>query len=108
VETFIFISICYWLMGLRPEPAAFAYTFMILVVTCNTAAACGKTFCITVYSISINLSCHFQLGTFFSAAFQSVAIAISILIPFDYILFITGGVLISLKLVKSNDYYLTK
>ena len=36
-------------------------------------------------------------GTFFSAAFESVSLAVSVLIPFDYILFITGGVLISLK-----------
>lgn len=38
-----------------------------------------------------------HLGTFFSAACESIAVAISFLIPFDYILFITGGVLISLR-----------
>ncbi|EFX84423.1 ABC protein, subfamily ABCG [Daphnia pulex] len=76
VETFVFVSIAYWLMGLKPEAGAFLYSCWVLIVTCNTAAACG---------------------TFFSAACESIAVAISFLIPFDYILFITGGVLISLS-----------
>nr|QST15008.1 ABCG2-like7 protein [Diaphanosoma celebensis] len=76
VETVIFVTISYWLMGLRPDAASFLKTCVILIVTCNTAAACG---------------------TFFSAAFESIPLAISFLIPFDYILFITGGVLISLN-----------
>lgn len=41
VETFVFVTIAYWLMGLRAEADAFLYTFLICVVTCNTAAACG-------------------------------------------------------------------
>lgn len=41
VETFVFITIAYWLMGLRPNADAFFYTFFICVLTCNTAAACG-------------------------------------------------------------------
>ena len=48
----------------------------------------------TVYQ---NIRAHFLSGTFFSAACESIAVAISFLIPFDYILFITGGVLISLR-----------
>lgn len=41
IETFVFVSIAYWLMGLKPEAGAFLYSCWILMVTCNTAAACG-------------------------------------------------------------------
>jgi hypothetical protein len=41
VETFVFVSIAYWLMGLKPEAGAFLYSCWVLIVTCNTAAACG-------------------------------------------------------------------
>lgn len=41
VETFVFVSIAYWLMGLKPEAGAFFYSCWVLIVTCNTAAACG-------------------------------------------------------------------
>ena len=88
-------------MGLRPEPESFLYTFCILVVTCNTAAACGII--IGLYGFLLFLIVihgtiyYFLIGTFFSAACESISLAISFLIPFDYILFITGGVLISLS-----------
>ena len=42
IETFLFVTIAYWLMGLRPEVVAFFKTVLVLTVTCNTAAACGK------------------------------------------------------------------
>lgn len=41
IETVVFITISYWLMGLRPDMSSFLYTCFILIVTCNTAAACG-------------------------------------------------------------------
>ena len=44
IETFIFVTIAYWLMGLRPEAGAFFKTCLVLIVTCNTAAACGNSF----------------------------------------------------------------
>lgn len=75
METVTFVTVAYGLMGLRPDWPSFLLTLAVLTVTCNTAAACG---------------------TAFSAAFESVPLAVGFLIPFDYLLFITGGVLISL------------
>ena len=99
-ETIIFVSISYFLMGLRPDYVSFIQSCILLIITCNTAAACGNlTSYITDNRAIILILLIFATseGTFFSATFESIPLAISFLIPFDYILFITGGVLISLK-----------
>lgn len=47
------------------------------------------------------------LGTFFATAFNSVPLAMAYLVPFDYILMITSGHFIKLKLVV-NKYEIIK
>lgn len=66
----------YWLAGLRPTAYAFGMTTLVSVLVINVAAACG---------------------TFFSAAFNSVPLAMAYLVPFDYILMITSGVFVRLS-----------
>jgi len=76
VEPAIFVTIAYWMVGLRATYEAFFITIGVVILTANTAAACG---------------------CFFSAAFDSVSLAITALIPFDYMLMITGGLFINLS-----------
>ncbi|CAL8147553.1 unnamed protein product [Orchesella dallaii] len=76
LEPTIFVTIAYWLVGLRATYEAFFITIGVVILTANTAAACG---------------------CFFSAAFDSISVAITALIPFDYMLMITGGLFINLS-----------
>ncbi|XP_035706498.1 protein scarlet isoform X3 [Folsomia candida] len=74
-EPLLFVTVAYWLVGLRATMTAFLQTCLVILLTANTAAACG---------------------CFFSAVFDSVSVAITCLIPFDYMLMITGGIFINL------------
>jgi ATP-binding cassette, subfamily G (WHITE), eye pigment precursor transporter len=74
-EPLIFIIIAYWLAALKPTLYAFVITLIASTLVMNVSCACGY---------------------FFSAAFDSVPMAISFLVPFDYILMITSGVFIKL------------
>ncbi|XP_065564729.1 protein scarlet-like isoform X3 [Artemia franciscana] len=76
LEPIIFTTVAYWIMGLRNSAPAFLYSVLVIILTANTASACGM---------------------FFSAAFESLSMASAILIPFDYILMITGGIFINIK-----------
>ncbi|XP_048504896.1 protein scarlet isoform X2 [Athalia rosae] len=75
VEPIIFVMIVYWLVGLRSTVEAFVLTLIVAVFTMNVSTACG---------------------CFFSAAFDSVPLAMAYLVPFDYILMITMGPFIKL------------
>ncbi|CAG7726011.1 unnamed protein product, partial [Allacma fusca] len=79
-EPLVFATISYWMIGLRPTPEAFFTTLLVVLMTANTAAACG---------------------CFFSAAFENISIAVTCLIPFDYILMITGGLFINIGTLPS-------
>ena len=49
-------------------------------------------------SLSLSLPPSLSLaGCFFSAAFQNMSQAMALLIPFDYLLMITGGIFINLR-----------
>nr|CAD7420190.1 unnamed protein product [Timema poppensis] len=48
-----------------------------------------------VFSLSISL----PTGCFFSSAFESVALAMACLVPFDYVLMITSGMFINIRRV---------
>ncbi|GAB0088669.1 protein scarlet [Sergentomyia squamirostris] len=74
-EPVIFMCIGYWLMGLRPTLYAFGLTILAAILTMNASAACGY---------------------FFSAAFNSVPLAMAYLVPFDNLLLITSGIFIQL------------
>lgn len=76
MEPLLFCVVCYWLAGLRTTAYAFGMTTLVSVLVINVAAACG---------------------TFFSAAFNSVPLAMAYLVPFDYILMITSGVFVRLS-----------
>lgn len=67
--------IAYWLAGLRSTLTAFCITSLASILILNVSTACG---------------------CFFSAAFNSVPLAMAYLVPFDYILMTTSGVFISL------------
>jgi ATP-binding cassette, subfamily G (WHITE), eye pigment precursor transporter len=75
MEPLIFVIITYWLAGLRPTLYAFVITALASTLVMNVSTACG---------------------CFFSAAFNSVPLAMAYLVPFDYILMITSGVFIKL------------
>lgn len=68
--------IAYWLAQLRSTVYAFVITAIASVLVMNVSSACG---CL------------------FSAAFNSVPLAMAYLVPFDYILMITSGVFIKLN-----------
>lgn len=68
--------IAYWLAQLRSTLFAFVITAIASTLVMNVSTACG---CL------------------FSAAFNSVPLAMAYLVPFDYILMITSGVFIKLN-----------
>lgn len=72
----MFVMIAYWLAQLRPTFFAFAITAVASTLVMNVSTACG---------------------CFFSAAFNSVPLAMAYLVPFDYILMITSGVFMKLN-----------
>lgn len=76
VEPLAFVMIAYWLAQLRPTFFAFAITAVASTLVMNVSTACG---------------------CFFSAAFNSVPLAMAYLVPFDYILMITSGVFLKLN-----------
>lgn len=76
IEPLIFVMIAYFLAQLRPTLYAFAITAISSTLIMNVSSACG---------------------CFFSAAFNSVPLAMAYLVPFDYVLMITSGVFIKLK-----------
>lgn len=76
VEPVVFVMIAYWLAALRPTFFAFLITVISSTLVMNVSTACG---CL------------------FSAAFNSVPVAMAYLVPFDYILMITSGVFIKLS-----------
>lgn len=75
-EPLVFVIIAYWLAGLRPSFEAFMVTVIASTLVMNVSTACG---------------------CFFSAAFNSLPLAMAYLVPFDYILMITSGVFIQLS-----------
>ncbi|XP_015116893.1 protein scarlet [Diachasma alloeum] len=75
VEPVCFTMIIYWLAGLR-----------------NTAEAFGLTLLVTIFTMNVSTAC----GCFFSAAFETVPLAMAYLVPFDYILMTTMGPFIKL------------
>lgn len=74
-EPLVFTMIAYWLAQLRPTAFAFFVTSLASTLIMNVSSACG---------------------CFFSAAFNSVPLAMAYLVPFDYILMVTSGVFIKL------------
>lgn len=79
-EPLIFIMVAYWLAQLRPTLYAFSITSLASIMVMNVSTACG---------------------CFFSAAFNSVPLAMAYLVPFDYILMITSGVFAKLAALPS-------
>ncbi|XP_053681608.1 protein scarlet [Sabethes cyaneus] len=75
LEPLVFVVIAYWLAALRPSVMAFFVTVIASMLVMNVSTACG---------------------CFFSAAFNSLPLAMAYLVPFDYILMITSGVFIQL------------
>ncbi|KXJ69920.1 hypothetical protein RP20_CCG025406 [Aedes albopictus] len=75
-EPLVFVIIAYWLAALRPTFGAFMVTVIASTLVMNVSTACG---------------------CFFSAAFNSLPLAMAYLVPFDYILMITSGVFIQLS-----------
>lgn len=98
MEPLIFTTIAYWMVGLRASVEAFFLTCVVIVLTANTAAACGNYLTLVVLlSVLLLFKVNFLIGCFFSAAFDSISVAITALIPFDYMLMITGGIFINLE-----------
>lgn len=107
IEPVMFACIVYWIVGLRPTLEAFLLTTAVLVMTANTSAACGNYGTGSLNDYTYRNVIHYVtnmnkypfanfIGCFFSAAFDSVNLAITALIPFDYMLMITGGLFIKL------------
>ncbi|XP_074102486.1 protein scarlet-like [Cotesia typhae] len=76
IEPVLFTMIVYWLVGLRSSIEAFGLTLLVTICTMNVSTACG---------------------CFFSAAFETVPLAMAYLVPFDYILMITMGPFVKLS-----------
>ncbi|XP_055609215.1 protein scarlet isoform X2 [Uranotaenia lowii] len=76
LEPLVFVIVAYWLAALRPTFGAFMVTVIASTLVMNVSTACG---------------------CFFSAAFNSLPLAMAYLVPFDYILMITSGVFIQIS-----------
>uniref|UniRef100_A0A1B0D1T3 Uncharacterized protein n=1 Tax=Phlebotomus papatasi TaxID=29031 RepID=A0A1B0D1T3_PHLPP len=87
VEPLLFICIGYWLMGLRQTLYAFSLTALAAIMAMNASTACGY---------------------FFSAAFDSVPVALAYLVPFDNILMITenNSVKMAAKRILTGEKWL--
>ncbi|XP_064099216.1 protein scarlet-like isoform X1 [Macrobrachium nipponense] len=75
VDPVIFVTLCYWIVGLQQHVYQFFMTVLIIIFTANTASACGAMF---------------------SAMFESIPYIMVLLIPFDVVLLISGGLFINL------------
>ncbi|XP_037030733.1 protein scarlet [Bradysia coprophila] len=78
-EPMIFVVIAYFLAGLRESLNAFLITMLASILVINVATSCGLLF---------------------STAFDSVALAMAYIVPFDYILMMTSGAFINLSSVS--------
>lgn len=76
LEPVLFVTIAYWLSGLRPTMYAFLMSNLSAVLTMIVASSCG---------------------IFFSNAFDSIPNAMAWLVPFDYVLMVTSGIFIQLS-----------
>ncbi|XP_050067132.1 protein scarlet [Anopheles maculipalpis] len=85
LEPLVFVLIAYWLAELRPTFYAFLVTAAAATLVMNVSTACG---------------------CFFSAAFNSLPLAMAYLVPFDYILMITSGVFIHLNTMPAATRWL--
>ncbi|XP_040173655.1 protein scarlet [Anopheles arabiensis] len=85
LEPLVFVLIAYWLAALRPTLYAFLVTAAAATLVMNVSTACG---------------------CFFSAAFNSLPLAMAYLVPFDYILMITSGVFIHLNTMPAATRWL--
>ncbi|XP_067645713.1 protein scarlet [Eurosta solidaginis] len=83
-EPFLFVIIAYWIAGLRTTLFAFTVTAIAIVLVMNVATACG---------------------CFFSTAFNSVPLALSYLVPVDYIFMITSGAFIQISTLPMAFYW---
>nr|CAD7462941.1 unnamed protein product [Timema tahoe] len=81
VEPLVFVILTYWLAGLRYTLQAFLFTAFITIMTMNVSTACG---------------------CFFSSAFESVALAMACLVPFDYVLMITSGMFVNISQLNAR------
>ncbi|XP_055378910.1 protein scarlet [Condylostylus longicornis] len=84
IEPFLFVIICYWIIGLKPTFFAFGITTICVILVMNVSTACG---------------------IMFSTAFNSVARAITFLIPIDYIFMITSGIFIKISTIPAIFYW---
>ncbi|XP_030380289.1 protein scarlet [Scaptodrosophila lebanonensis] len=84
IDPLLFVSVCYWICGLRPDLYAFGITAIFVVLTLNVATACG---------------------CFFSTAFNSVPLAMAYLVPVDYIIMITSGIFIKISTLPVAFYW---
>nr|XP_022907988.1 protein scarlet-like [Onthophagus taurus] len=80
LEPILFVTIAYWLSGLRPTAYAFMMSNLSAILTMIVATSCG---------------------IFFSNAFESVPNAMAWLVPFDYVLMVTSGLFINLSTLPS-------
>nr|CAD7199149.1 unnamed protein product [Timema douglasi] len=120
VEPLVFVILTYWLAGLRDTLNAFLFTAFITVLTMNVSTACGRveSHLGKTTPSSPNRDSNLDLpvlssrthhdkrvsqlrhrGCFFSSAFESVALAMACLVPFDYVLMITSGMFINIRRV---------
>ncbi|XP_018016615.2 protein scarlet isoform X1 [Hyalella azteca] len=76
VDPVVFCSVCYWMVGLRRPAYSFLMTVLTIIFTANVASACGAMF---------------------SAMFESIPCIMLVLIPFDVVLLISGGLFINLR-----------
>ncbi|XP_045474983.1 protein scarlet [Harmonia axyridis] len=80
IEPIIYVLIAYWLAGLQSTLNAFFFTVLAAVLTMNVSCACG---------------------IFFSSAFDTSAMAMQYLIPFDCIMMVTCGIFINLSTLSA-------
>lgn len=80
VDPLLFVGIIYLFVPFPRDGLSVVTMLTVAIATCNTAASCG---CL------------------FSAAFENVPMAVALLIPFDYLLMITGGIFLRLSSLPS-------
>lgn len=75
LDPIIFTTICYWMVGLQHHSYQFFMTVLIIIFTTSVASACGAMF---------------------SAMFENIEYSQVILVPFDILMLITGGLFVNL------------
>lgn len=89
----IFVSICYYLVGLNPEPVKFLIAIGVVILIANVATSYGKDRLFKMHLINSKL----RLGYLLSCLSGNINVALSIVPPLIIPFMLFGGFFLNVK-----------